>query len=350
LPSPFLGIETYGMVRPVVANERPAEGTGMTDTNRDHIQRVLEIINETERDGLLSDHREDGLSGISSLRTVGVLPRLAKLCAEEADACYLEIGVFQGLTLVSTALEAPEMPCFGIDNFATLDPDGVNKGIATERLEAFGVANAALIDADFEDALGGLDAHLEGRKACVYFIDGPHDYRSQMVCLLAGLKHLREGAVIIIDDANYPDVRWSTRDFLTGHPAFKLIFEAYSPAHPVNMTATEKDTHEQGWLNGVNILVHDPDGHLPDMLPPVEPAERLLYFNEWLAHRKVLAELAPEALDLAWAVCSGDAVTEAKARDAILEKYKYLEDKMHGRFSDRNVYSTGLTAARFNKV
>jgi len=320
-----------------------------TKAGREHIQRVLDIIKETERDGLLVDRRGDGLSGISGLKTVGVLQRLAKLFADEADACYLEIGVYQGLTLVSTALEAPDMACFGIDNFATLDPDGKNQAIVRARLETFAAVNATLIDADFEDALEGLGAHLGGRQVGVYFVDGPHDYRSQLVCLLAGLKHLREGAVIIIDDANYPDVRWSTRDFLNGHPEFKMVFEAYSPAHPVNMTAAEKKTHELGWLNGVNILVHDPDGALPEMLPPVDPTERTLYLNEWLAHRKIFAELAPEALDLAAAVCSGDSTAEKKARDAILAKHGGLEGGIEDRFPDRNVYSAGLTAGRYNK-
>ncbi|MCH9017297.1 MAG: class I SAM-dependent methyltransferase [Chloroflexi bacterium] len=117
---------------------------------------------------------------------------------------------------------------------------GENKKIVTGRLEKFGVANAALIDSDFEDAFEGLDTHLGGRKVGVYFIDGPHDYRSQMVCLLAGLKHLHDRAVIVIDDANYPDVRQSTADFLAGHPDFKMVFEAYSPAHPANLNEVDR--------------------------------------------------------------------------------------------------------------
>ena len=43
-----------------------------TGTGREHIERVLAIIQETERDGLLVDRRDDGLSGISGLKTVGV--------------------------------------------------------------------------------------------------------------------------------------------------------------------------------------------------------------------------------------------------------------------------------------
>ena len=318
---------------------------------RDHIERVLEAIRDTEANGLMTDRRDEsvngGLSGISGLKTVGLLQRLAQLSAVEADACYLEIGVFQGLTLVSTALEAPDVPCFGIDNFATLDPDGTNQAIVRERLERFGAANATLIDADFEDALNGLDAHLGGRKVGVYFVDGPHDYRSQLVCLLAGLRHLHDRAVIVIDDANYPDVRWSTKDFLCGHPEFKMVFDAYSPAHPANMTAEEKAVHEAGWLNGVQVLVRDPDGVLLDMLPPTDPGERTLYLNEWLAHRLRPAELAPEALVLADAVCTGSREAEENARKAVLEKNGKLRKVFDGRHPDRNTYSAGLPEGRF---
>jgi hypothetical protein len=246
-------------------------------------------------------------------------------------------------------LEAPELPCFGIDNFATLDPEGENQTIVRERLDRFGAANATLIDADFEKALEGLDAHLGGRKVAVYFVDGPHDYRSQMVCLLAGLRHLHERAVIVIDDANYAGVRWSTRDFLNGHGEFKMLFDAYTPAHPANMSREEKAVHEAGWLNGVNILVRDPDGLLPDMVPDVDPDERTLFLNEWLAHRLRLAELAPEALALADAVCAGDGEAEKEANAALREEYADLKERLEGRFSDRNTYSAGLAQARFNE-
>ena len=320
-----------------------------TGTEREHIEQVLEIIKETERDGLLTDRREDGLSGISGLKTVGAIQRLVRLCADDDGACYLEIGVFQGLTLVSAALEAPDMPCFGIDNFRILDPDSRNKEITTERIERFGAANATLIDMDFEDALGGLDAHLDGRKIALYFVDGPHDYRSQMVCLLAAKRHLHERAVIIIDDANYPDVRWSTRDFLTGHPDFKMVFEAYSPAHPANLDEADHIKWEKGWLNGVNVLVRDPDGLLTDMLPPVDD-DRTLYFNEWMVHRLRRAELAPEAVTLADAICAGDMGAEEKAREALLEKYGIWRDVSDARFPDRNTFSEGLTQARFNTL
>ena len=321
----------------------------MPRSSRKYIEKVLEILHETERDGLLNDRRADGLSGISGLKTVGVLQRLAHLFVGETDACYLEIGVFQGLTLVSTALEAPELTCFGIDNFATLDPEGENQAIVRERLDRFGAANATLIDADFEEALDGLEAQLQGRKIGVYFIDGPHDYRSQMVCLLAAKRHLHERAVIIIDDANYPDVRWSTRDFLIGHNDFKMVFEAYSPAHPANMEQEELKRWEQGWLNGVNILVRDPDGLLPDMLPPVD-GDRTVYFNEWLVHRLQVAHLAPEAVALAGTIANGDEKAEQAARKTLLSEAEKNKARFDSRYSDRNTDSRTLTEGRFNTI
>ena len=80
----------------------------MASLGRDYIEKIIKIIRNTEEFGLLANQQQDGLNGISGLKTVGLLQRLAQLCASEEDTCYLEIGVYQGLTLVSTALEAPE--------------------------------------------------------------------------------------------------------------------------------------------------------------------------------------------------------------------------------------------------
>jgi hypothetical protein len=321
----------------------------MKDSQLDFPKQVIRALKETEEKGLLTDCRTEGLSGISGLKTVGAIERLCELFAGNDEACYLEIGVFQGLTLVSAALAAPDLQCIGIDNFATLDPDGKNKKIATERLQRFSAANATLIESDFEAALEKLDSYLGGRKIGVYFIDGPHDYRSQMVCLLLAKCYLHDRSVIIVDDANYAFVRQSTADFLAGHPGFKMIFEAYSPAHPANMDKTERQRWEEGWLNGVNVLVRDPEGHLPDMVPPTE-SDRTRHFNESLVHRLRRAELAPEAVALADAICSGDLVAEEKARKALLNKYGIWREVSDGRYPDRNTYSTGLTERRFTQI
>ncbi len=314
------------------------------------VQSVISAAEQTEKFGLLTDRQADGLSGISGAKTVGLLQRLVKLFDGRSDVCYLEVGVFQGLTLISTALEAPDISCFGIDNFATLDPQGGNLSIVRERMEQFQTTNALLINDDFEAALESLGKHLGSRKVGVYFVDGPHDYRSQMICLTLIKRYLADEAVIVIDDAKYPDVRWSTRDFLLGHNDFRLAFEAYTPGHPANLSPEVKAHHEGGWLNGVNVLVRDQDRELEDMLPPTSNHERRMYLNEWLAHRLRLAELAPEALALADAVTTGNVANETNSRFALMASYQEHRDLFEGRYTDRNVYSERLTRGRVNTL
>ncbi len=310
------------------------------------LDAVRDAIEATEATPLLIDARDRGLTGISGLKTVGLLQRLAR-AAEGHDSCYLEIGVFQGLTLVSSALAAPTLPCFGIDNFRILDPEGTNKSIVDQRLNDFATTNAHLINMDFEDALAGLLAQTDDQKVSVYFVDGPHDYRSQLVCLLAAKPLLAPGAVIVIDDANYPAVRQATYDFLTSHPDFALMFEAYTDAHPANLDAATLAAAENGWLNGVNVIVHDPAHWVDRTLPPVSE-DRTLYFNDWLVHRLALAELAPQALALAHAVVDG---ADAKAESTALKAaYTSLAPTAEARSRDRNTYSAGLTSGHLANI
>lgn len=320
----------------------------MSNANSITNRKIFDAIRETERDGHLTDRRSEGLSGLSGARTVGLLQRLAKIYEDVPDACYLEIGVFQGLTLVSTALEAPGLACFGVDNFATLDPGGENRAIVDDRINRFGARNAELINSDFEVALESLGNHIGDRRVGIYLVDGPHDYRSQLICLTLAQPFLHENAVIIIDDANYPDVRWSTRDFLLAFPEYRLAFDSYSTDHPANLGATEKAAFEETWLNGIHVLVRDPENSLAPMIPPTTDTERDLYLNEWLAHRLRLAELAPEALVLADAVVSGDANAEQTARENLAAAYANNQPNFETRHKDRNVYSASLPQSRFN--
>lgn len=321
----------------------------MTKPDTRYFENVLAAIQETEAEGLLSDHRAEGLSGLAGLKTVGVLQRLARMMLADETVCYLEIGVFQGLTLVSTALDVPTIPCYGIDNFRILDPNEENLSIVQDRMSKFKTENAKLINMDFEQALETLKDHIGDDKVGLYLIDGPHDYRSQLICLLLAKRHLHDRAVIVIDDANYPDVRMATRDFLLSHPDFKMIFEAYSPVHPANMSHKELPKWEEGWLNGVNILVRDLDNLFPDMIPQIVE-DRTLYFNQWLTHRLKYAELAPEALALADAVFQGKEDLESSAKLELLKKGNLQKGKFEKRFKDRNLFSSALPEQRINAI
>jgi hypothetical protein len=307
-------------------------------STKEFFEHVLTCVRAADRDGLLSDKGADVLGGLAGRATVGTLQRLVQSIRHRAATlCYLEIGVFQGLSLLSVALENPEFPCFGIDNFSILDPKSENLGIVTDRTRRLKITNARLVNQDYETALENLPAHIGIRKVGVFFVDGAHDYRSQLMALLLIRPYLAEQAVIVVDDANYFDVRQATRDFLLTHREFKMIYESYSPGHPANLDQAILEKHEAGWLNGVNIIVADPQNLLPAIYPPVRAEARDLYVNEWLVHRHRLAELAPQALAVAQAVIDGTDTAGAIAALKADHKPEYRD-----RHPDRNVYSAGL--------
>ena len=111
---------------------------------------------------------------------------------------------------------------------------------------------------DYEFALDNLNKFLKkDEKVGVFFIDGPHDYRSQLIPLLKIEKYLTNKSIIIIDDANYAHVRQATKDFLSINNSFKLLYEAYTESHVANLEESKKQNILDGWWNGVNIIVKD---------------------------------------------------------------------------------------------
>ncbi len=270
------------------------------------------------------------------------------LYSEDSKACYLEVGVYQGLTLLSVADMYPGVACFGVDNFSILDPEGSNLKIVQDGIAAYQASNATLINLDFEVALKSLEKHTEGQKIAVYFVDGPHDYRSQLICLTLAVRYLHENAVILIDDANYHFVRQATHDFLDAFCEYKLIFEAYSPMHPANMGSVMLQKYESGWLNGINILVRDPENILPEMRPKID-SDYSLFLNDWLVHRHGIAELAPEALDFAQAICQFDEDNEKLLRESLLKKFFDNQNIYTDRPKDRVTRSSSLPKGRFSR-
>lgn len=314
-----------------------------------NIQEAAGAIREAETCGMLGEAGSGLLSGYSGRKLIGALQRLCLLFEQDASACYLEIGVFQGLTLLSVASAVPAMPCHGIDNFAFFDPAKTNLGLIESRRAQLGTDNAFLINQDYEDAFEGLDDRLEGRKIAVLFVDGPHDYRSQSMCLQLALPFLHENAVLVVDDSNYRHVRQANRDFLATHPQFKLLFESYTRCHPANMNPGELALARDGWWNGVNIIVRDEDDLLPQAYPPTDRS-RVLYENEHDAHASGVAHLLPLTDRL---LCAIDRLSPlAFAREAIRLKLRLRKSKAArtGLYRSMNTFSEDLPASRYNGV
>jgi predicted O-methyltransferase YrrM len=303
-----------------------------------NFQILKKALDNTLKGGMLNQ-KDDILTGFSGEKMIGFLQRISKATLNESS-CYLEVGVYQGLTLLSVAKEIAPLQAYGIDNFAYFDKEGKNFGIVKERIKKLNLTNVNIINKDYEDALENIDSELKGKKVGVYFIDGPHDYRSQLMCLQLIKPHLTDNAIIVVDDSNYRHVRQANRDFLKTHPEFKLAFQSYTDVHPLNLSTEQRKENEKGWWDGVNIIVKDSNNELETMYPPTF-RERTLYENEHGIH----ATKHPEVIPFLFKVTNFLAPIVYK-----FSKLSKKENVIKGRFNQMNTYSEGLPQNDYNSA
>ncbi|MBI2568639.1 MAG: class I SAM-dependent methyltransferase [Candidatus Schekmanbacteria bacterium] len=313
--------------------------------NIQHFRTILELVREADAHGILK--QTAGLTGFSGAKLLGALQRLARYQAELNGGCYLEIGVFQGLTLISVASAIPAAPAYGIDNFASHDPEKRNLRIVESRAAANRLDNVTIINEDYEDALEELGRHVGDRRIGLLFIDGPHDYRSQLMCLMLARQYLSDTAVIVVDDCNYRHVRLASRDFLATHEDLKLVCEYYAPCHPDNMKEADQRAAKDGWWNGVHILAKDPLGVLDKSLPPTLRS-RTLYVNDHVVHSSKYAFLAIELVRFASLLLSLRLKPAAFALVDLLRGLFHPPAELVGEFPLANTFSRDLPGCRIN--
>jgi predicted O-methyltransferase YrrM len=243
-------------------------------------QELLKCIRDAEQNP--SEYDNGILSGLSGKKIISLLGNLAGKILNDR-VTYLEVGVFQGLSLLSVASKVPKTEIFGIDNFVHFDIEGKNLKIVNERIRSLNADNVRIINKDYEDALENLADFIGSKKVGLFFVDGPHDYRSQLMCLMLIKPHLAGNAVIVVDDSNYRHVRQANRDFLLTNPDFRLAFQTYTKAHPSNLRGDDKKEVESGWWNGINLIVKDDDKLFKPFFPPTMRS-RLLFENDHHIH------------------------------------------------------------------
>lgn len=305
--------------------------------------RVRNIIAEAKTQELLSENSL--LTGYSGKCIIALLQRLCESFTDQ-NRCYVEVGVFQGMTLLHAAAHCKSV-AYGIDNFAFFDPEGKNKSLVLSRMEQSGIKNAKLINQDYEDALEQLDQYLEGRKIGVYFIDGPHDYRSQLMCLQLAMPHLASDAVIVVDDCNYRHVRLANSDFLRTHPDFALVYESYTKAHPHNLNRSDFEDAVNGWWNGIHVLIKTP-GIRGSSLPQTTRS-RVVYENEHLIQTIRYPLLMIQASRLITNLYKGQWYKFLKRVFWIRKQTKASNHEWVGKYDFMNTYSENLEE-RFHDV
>lgn len=186
---------------------------------------------------------------VKGMTTASVMQLLnfAVECMEPSEI-YCEIGTYMGASLIGAMIDRPEIHAYAVDKFSKFDPEGTNFNILTQNLSKFDLSDRVTFHKqDTEEFFIKLrNGKKKPPKIGVYFYDGSHDYRSQLLGLLYVKPFLAKQALIVVDDSNSEKVSRANWDFIATHPQCRMLFNFPTP----------KNGHHTFW-NGIQVLSWD---------------------------------------------------------------------------------------------
>ncbi|NJL92054.1 MAG: tetratricopeptide repeat protein [Coleofasciculaceae cyanobacterium SM2_1_6] len=188
------------------------------------------------------------LTTIGRVTTANIMQLLnfAVSCLDTTEI-YCEIGTNQGATLIGALLNNLDKVAYAIDDFASHDDPEESLLKLTDNLEKFQLSDQVYFYAqDCESFFFDLRAAATDDRLGVYFYDGSHDYRSQLMGLMLAREFLAEQALVIINNTNWGTTKQGIWDFLAINPEATLLLDL----------STSID-HHPSFGNGLTILGWD---------------------------------------------------------------------------------------------
>jgi predicted O-methyltransferase YrrM len=121
----------------------------------------------------------------------------------EPHECYLEIGTYQGKSLISAVRDNPSLPVYACDNFSEFSETNSLERLRLN-LQKHGLLDKIRVfDSDFRNIMSPKHIlHPIG----LYFYDGAHDFESQYQAIKLVEPLLSNEAMVIVDDWRFaPD-------------------------------------------------------------------------------------------------------------------------------------------------
>lgn len=196
-------------------------------------------------DRRLSVLEQNHVRGMSTENICFLINEIVKRFASKGT--YLEVGTFNGCSLLSAALYNTSTRCIGIDNFSAYGHIANNEDILKTNLEKFdNLQHVQFYNMDYIKALQLLFSKEPDLKVNVYFYDGEHSYENQVRGLEILLLYLAEKCVILVDDFWFRSAEKANEEFLQRNPSFKSVFRI----RPNPWKASPSET----WWNGLEIM------------------------------------------------------------------------------------------------
>jgi hypothetical protein len=201
--------------------------------------RSLEIANtRLPEEEPTMKQRLQPLCQIPRMSTFAVGAMINRAVSElDPGTCFVNVGVWNGFTLLCGMVDNPESRCIGIDNFSEFG------GPRDAFLERFGRYRSSAHEFHEMDYRDYFENSHQG-KIGFYIYDGEHSYRNQLEGLKIAEPFLTDNALIMVDDTNWEAPRRATLDFIEqSENTYSVILDETCcyPGHPT-------------WWNGIMLL------------------------------------------------------------------------------------------------
>lgn len=154
---------------------------------------------------------------MSSL-AIGALIAEAVRCMPEEEA-FVNIGVWQGFTLLSGMLTNPCKKCIGVDNFSEF---GGPRDAFMNRFLEYRTEIHHFYDMDYETYFSEIHQGFIG----FYIYDASHAYSDQLRGLRVAEPFFSETCIVMVDDTNWQEPRQATLDFIAGSRSrYKILLD-----------------------------------------------------------------------------------------------------------------------------
>ena len=153
------------------------------------------------------------------------------------DQVFVNIGVWNGFTLLAAMMNNPEKRCIGVDNFSE---SGGPRQAFNERFEEFRSPSHSFFEMDYREYFSRVHKGPIG----FYIYDGNHSYENQLKGLEVADPFLAQNSIILVDDINWAEPRQATLDFISKRShEYRVIFDQ----------KTRSNRHPTFW-NGIMVL------------------------------------------------------------------------------------------------
>lgn len=182
---------------------------------------------------------ENNINGMSSENIRFIMNEICRLYCKDL---YVEVGSWEGCSLISSALYNKKAKFIGIDNFSQFE-GSLDKIKAN--IEKMKMKNVSVVEGDYQKTIPEI---LTPKSIDIYFYDGNHSYQDQIKGLDIIKPYLKDKCIIFVDDSSWIEPQKANNDWLEQNKDFEMI------TLTINDYSMENTCNNKFWWNGLTIF------------------------------------------------------------------------------------------------